>query len=169
MNEGAALRRLRTFLQVLAVAFFVGAIGELLAAKHYESAVQLIPFGLCGLGVGAVLALRRHPTPAVIRAIRSLMIVIAIGSLFGIFEHVAGNIDFVRETRPHAGTMTLVIDTLQGGVPILAPGVLVVGAAVTWAATFASGVLAVRSPLPAELRAERTDDTITPAWEPARR
>lgn len=169
MTEGAALRRLRTFLQVLAGAFFVGAIGELLAAKHYDSAVQLIPFALCGLGIASVLALRWRPTPAVILAIRTVMTAIALGSLFGIYEHVVGNIDFVHEVRPHAGTMTLVIDTLQGGAPILAPGVLVVGAAVTWAATFATGVVATAAVRPTTSHSERLDETATGLLEPAGR
>jgi hypothetical protein len=141
MNERVALCRLATFLHLLAAGLFVGTIGELIAAKHYDSTMQLVPFALCGLGLLAVLALRTRPTRPVVLAIRALMLVIAGGSLLGVYEHVMGNLEFVHEVRRHADTMTVVKQTLQGGAPILAPGVLAVGAAVTLAATYASSVI----------------------------
>jgi hypothetical protein len=142
MNERAALRRLETFLHLLAAGLFVGTIGELLAAKHYDSIIQLVPFALCGLGLLALVALRLRPTRPVVLAIRALMLVIASGSLLGVYEHIATNLDFVHEVRRHADTMTVVKETLQGRDPILAPGVLAVGAAVTLAATYATSIIA---------------------------
>ena len=87
MSERAALRRLTTFLHLLAAALFAGTIGELIAAKHYESTMQFVPFALCGLGLLALLALQMRPTRPVVLAIRALMIVTAGGSLLGIYEH----------------------------------------------------------------------------------
>jgi hypothetical protein len=141
MNERTALGRLATFLHQLAAALFVGSIAELIAAKHYGSAMQLVPFALCGLGLLAVLALRTKPTRPVVLATRALMVVIAGGSLLGIYEHVMGNLDFVHQVRRHADTMTVVKQTIQGADPILAPGVLAVAAAVTLAATYARSVV----------------------------
>ncbi|HEY7034524.1 MAG TPA: hypothetical protein VH482_24520 [Thermomicrobiales bacterium] len=149
MNDRAALRRLATFLHLLAAALFVGTIGELIAAKHYDSAMQLVPFALCALGLLAVPALRTRPTRPVVLAIRALMVVTAAGSLLGVYEHVMGNLDFVREVRRHADTMTVVKQTLQGADPILAPGVLAVAAAVTLAATYASSVISTTATWPA--------------------
>lgn len=142
MNERAALGRLTTFLHLLAAALFVGSIGELIAAKHYGSTMQLVPFALCGLGLLALVALHVRPTRSVVLAIRALMVVTAAGSLLGIYEHVMGNLDFVRGVRPHADTMTVIKQTIQGAAPILAPGVLAVAAAITLAATYARGILA---------------------------
>jgi hypothetical protein len=149
MNERAALRRLATFLYLLAAGLFVGTIGELIAAKHYDSTMQLVPFALCGLGLLAVLALRTRPTRTIVLAIRALMLVIAGGSLLGVYEHVVGNLDFVHEVRRHADTTSVINSTLQGADPILAPGILAVGAAVTLAATYASSVIGANDPLPA--------------------
>ena len=80
------------------------------------------------------------------------MLVIAGGSLLGIYEHITGNLDFVHEVRRHADTMTVVKQTLQGADPILAPGVLAVASAVTLAATYAATVLSARQAVPARQR-----------------
>ncbi len=64
--------------------------------------------------------------------------VIAAGSLFGVYEHASGNLDLAREVRPHAGTEEGVKAVLTGAAPLLAPGVLAVGALVGIAATVAA-------------------------------
>jgi hypothetical protein len=140
MSERATLDRLARFLLLLAAVLFVGTIAELIAAKHYDSAMQLVPFALCGLGLLSLLALRMRPTRQVLLATRALMVVIGSGSLLGVYEHVMGNLDFVHEVRRHADTMTIIKETLQGADPILAPGVLAVAAVVTLAATYATSV-----------------------------
>jgi hypothetical protein len=152
MNERAALRRLETFLHLLAAGLFVGTIGELLAAEHYDSTMQLVPFALCGLGLLSLIVLRMRPPRPVVLTIRALMLVIAGGSLLGIYEHISGNLDFVHEVRRHADTMTVVKQTLQGADPILAPGVLAVAATVTLAATSAAAVMTVKQVAPVRQR-----------------
>lgn len=137
MTDGEALRRLGAFLHVLAAGMFLATIAELTAAEHYGSTLQLVPDALCGLGLLALVALRVRPTRSVVLVIRVAMLVIAAGSVLGVYEHVVGNLDFVHEVRRNADTMTVVKETLRGGDPILAPGVLTIGAAVALAATFA--------------------------------
>ncbi|MER3437798.1 MAG: hypothetical protein C4346_09555 [Chloroflexota bacterium] len=136
------LQRLHRFLHLLAAAMFAGTIAELIAAKHYQDGVQFIPFALCAAGLIAVLAAWRRPDHKTLRSVRVLLIVIALGSLWGIWEHVEGNLAFVHEVRPHADTATVIRSTLQGGAPILAPAALAAAAAVGIAATYASIVLA---------------------------
>lgn len=168
MNERTALRRLETFLHLLAAGLFVGTIGELLAAEHYESTMQLVPFALCGLGLLSLIVLRLRPSRPVLMAIRALMHVIAAGSLLGIYEHIMGNLDFVHEVRRHADTMTTIKQTLRGADPILAPGVLAVAAAVTLAATYATVVLTTRQAAPARQRLAVTPDNHR-HWSPSDR
>lgn len=137
MNELSALSCLRNNLFTLAALLFCGTIAELLAAKHYQSPTQFVPFGLCGLGLITVARASKRPNPNIIAGARAIMVVIVCGSLWGIYELITGNLSFVDEVRPHASGMTVLRATLQGGDPILAPGVLAVAAFVTILATFA--------------------------------
>jgi hypothetical protein len=141
MSDRTALRRLNRFLFLLAAGMFLGTIAELLAAKHYEDTIQLLPFALCGIGLLALAALKLRPNGPVILAIQGLMLVIAGGSLFGVYEHITGNLEFVHEVRRNADRMTVITDTLQGGAPILAPGILALGAIITLAAAYAQRAL----------------------------
>jgi hypothetical protein len=146
MNEQLALRRLETFLHLLAAGLFVVTIGELWAEEHYQSTLQLVPFALCGVGLLALLGLRLSPSRPMVLLVRALMIVLIAGSLLGIYEHVAGNLEFAREVRRRADTMTLIKATLHGGAPVLAPGIFALGASITLAATYATTILAHRQP-----------------------
>jgi hypothetical protein len=150
-DERIALRRLNRFLFILAAGMFIGTIAELLAAKHYEDTIQFVPFVLCGLGLLALGALKVRPNRTVIIAIRGLMFVIAAGSLFGVYEHVTGNLEFVHEVRRNADRMTVMTDTLQGGAPVLAPSVLAIGAIITLAASYTQRlVMAEPAPMVAQ-------------------
>jgi hypothetical protein len=148
MNERAALRRLGAFLHLLAAGLFVGTIAELVSAQHYDETIQLVPFALCGLGLLALAALWVFPNRPVVLAVRGLMIVIAAGSLMGIYEHIVGNLGFVQEVRPHANTLTKIKETLTGRDPLLAPGILAIGATLAIAATYVTAVLATRVAVP---------------------
>jgi hypothetical protein len=142
MNTVTLVARLRNFLHVLAGAMFLGTIAELIAAKHYQDGVQFVPFALCAAGFMAMVAAWRRPDHKTLMMVRALLIVIALGSLWGIWEHVEGNLEFVHEVRPHADTATVIRSTLQGGAPILAPAALAAAAATGIAATYVSIVLA---------------------------
>ena len=155
MNDLTALARLRNQLFALAAILFCGTIAELLAAKHYQSPTQLVPFGLCGLGLMTVALAWKGSQPNIRVAVRIIMVVIASGSLWGIYEHVTGNLSFVHEVRPHASGMMVLKATLQGGDPILAPGVLAVAAVVTILATFASAAQLVEDREPATRESRR--------------
>jgi hypothetical protein len=131
----ATVHRLRTFLYLLAAVLFTGTIGELLMVGHDESRMQLVPFGLCLLGLVALGVAWRRPDR---QQRRAAMVTIAAGSVLGVWEHLEGNIGFVHEVRPHAGTLEAFREGLGGAAPLLAPGILAIGAAVAIAATFAT-------------------------------
>ncbi len=138
MSDGLALERLQLFLRLLAIGLFSGTIAELLAVGHDGDPIQFVPFLLCGLGLLALAAVWKRPGAGSVLALRGIMTVIALGSLLGVYEHIAGNIAFVREIHPHASTATLVQAAVTGGAPLMAPGILTIGAAVAIAATYAS-------------------------------
>jgi Na+/melibiose symporter-like transporter len=141
MKERHALSRLRAFLHLLALALFAGTIAELIAAGHDAGAIQLIPFVLCGIGIIATLWVWRRPDRETVRTVRVLLVGIALGSLFGVYEHLKGNYGFVTEVRPNAGWRTLIEETLTGRAPFMAPGILAIAASIAIAATYASRAL----------------------------
>jgi hypothetical protein len=72
------------------------------------------------------------------------MIVIALGSLFGVYEHIQGNAEFRLETHPDSTTTELIGAALGGADPLVAPGILAVAAVLALAATYAHPALAAR-------------------------
>lgn len=150
MTEAVRPRRLRGFLLGVSAALFTGTVVELVAVEHYADRLQLIPFALCGLGLLALAAVWRRPARGTVLALRGVMAAAAAGSLVGVYFHVVGNLEFARELRPDAGTWELAWETVTGGNPIGASGILLVGAALAIAATAGSG-----SPAPAPEATDR--------------
>jgi hypothetical protein len=161
MTARQVLDRLRLFLFSLSAVLFGGTIAELIAAKHWQEPLQLVPFALCALGLVALGLAWRWPSGRTLWGARVLMVVIAAGSLLGVYEHVEGDLEFARELRPDAAGWTLWRSALTGRDPLLASGVLAVAAALTIAATYATTALAqeerpaVRAPMRGGWSAQR--------------
>jgi hypothetical protein len=136
MTAAEVLRRLRKFLLVLALSLFGGALVELWLVGHTKELVQWIAFVLAGVGALAALLVLFRLNPNTVRIVRVCMIVVALGSLFGIYQHISGNIAFAREIHPDSSTSQLFWRGLQGGNPLLAPGVLAVAALLALSATY---------------------------------
>ena len=141
MSDAEILVRLRRFLLVTAVLLFVGAIVELWLVGHSENAIQWIPFVLCGLGIVVVVAVITLPRRATMRALRVTMVLVFLGSLFGVYEHVMGNVAFLREVNPNADGRETVMAAVGGGNPLLAPGILALAAVLATAVTYQHPVL----------------------------
>lgn len=139
MNATDRLGRLRLFLFALAAALFAGTVLELLAVSHTGSRLQLLPFALCGLGMLAAAIAWARPTPRIVLGARVLMALIAAGSLWGVYAHLEGNYAFASEIRPRESTVAHLRSALTGRDPLMAPGILAIGAMVTIAATYAAG------------------------------
>ena len=161
MSAEQVVRRLRSFLFALAGLMAVGTLGELWLAEHVKEPLQFIPFGLCGLALVAVAGAWRWPRPATLWTLRGVMALTALGSALGMYEHLAANAAFELEIRPNAMLSAVWLDVLHGAAPILAPGVLLMMAAVALAATYAHPALARPAPPAAEQGAKR------PAGKPA--
>lgn len=136
MNTAEVLRQLRRFLLVLSVLLFGGAIVELWLVGHTEDWLQWIPFVLSLSGSIVSLVVLFRTQPVTVRALRVCMIIIVLGTLFGIYHHVAGNLALEREINPGATTARLVKRSLQGGNPLLAPGILAIAALLALSATY---------------------------------
>lgn len=128
--------RLRLFLLVMAGLIFAGTPVELLFEEHTGTPAQSIPFILCGLGLIAVLVALGAPNRRNLTALRATMVLTFLGSLFGIYEHIEHNLAFELEIRPNAAIGQVLGDALTGASPLLAPGILALGAILALAATY---------------------------------
>lgn len=142
MIDALVLLRLRRFLLSISALLFVGTVVELWLTNHMETAVQLIPFALSGLGLACVVAVVLRPQRGLLLALRACMALVVLGSLFGIYEHVDGNLGFQRELYPNASTGKVIWGALSGASPLLAPGILALGATLALAATYYHPALA---------------------------
>jgi hypothetical protein len=138
MTADAKLHRLRTFLFALSASLFAGTVLELIAVKHYQDPMQFVPFALCGLGIVMIVLTWFKANILPILVVRALMVVIAAGSALGVYQHITGNYEFASEIHPRWSTLQLLEAAVRGRDPLMAPGILAVGAVLALAATFAS-------------------------------
>lgn len=142
MGAAEVLNRLRRFLLVLSLFLFGGALVELWLVGHTKELVQWIAFALAGVGALATVVVLFRLRPITVRVLRVCMIVVVLGSLFGMYEHFSGNVAFAREVKPNSTTSELFWRGLQGGNPLLAPGMLAVAAMLAFSATYRYEVVA---------------------------
>ena len=136
MTHAEVLRRLRLFLLGLTSLLFVGTLLELWLVNHTEDVVQWVPFVLAGVGLLLTLVVITRPQPAIIRLLQWWTLLLIVGSVFGVFEHVANNVSFEREINPNATLNRLIWRGLSGPNPLLAPGTLAIAALLAMAATY---------------------------------
>jgi len=116
----SAVATLRRGLFGLTALACLGTAAELALVEHMESPVQLVPFALCAVGLGgAVLGMLRPDARTPLLAIAGLL---ALGGLFGVWEHLEHNYAFDVEIRPTADAATHVWHAITGANPLLAPG-----------------------------------------------
>jgi hypothetical protein len=136
MNADTVLARLRVWLLLLAIGLLLGTLVELFLINHTESAVQLIPFVLCGIGLLSVALALLRPRRTVLLALRGCMILLVAGGLFGVYEHVANNIAFLLEIQPNATSAEVLNKALGGANPLLAPAMLTLAAVLALTASY---------------------------------
>jgi hypothetical protein len=142
MNSEQSLARIRQFLLIISAGVFIMTVTELFFLSHWTETIQILPFVLSGWGLIALFLAYFRPSPATIKFLRGSMIVIGLCSLIGIYEHLSNNLGFQMEIQPNSTTWELVLATLEGANPVLAPGILMLGAAIGWTAVYQQSVLA---------------------------
>lgn len=136
LSTAEVLRRLRLFLMVLSFFLFIGTLVELSLVNHTKNFIQWLAFVFAGLGLCATLAVLLRRGPKTVLMLRACMLVVVLGSLFGIYQHVSNNIAFEHEIHPHAGFRQLAWKGLGGANPLLAPGTLAVAGILALAGTY---------------------------------
>lgn len=114
-------RRLALGLLLLSTA---GIAAELVLLEHYEDLPQWAPLALLALGLLAAGALAAKPTLGRVRALQVVALAQVLAAAVGIFLHVRSNVEFELELRPGVGGWPLVVETLRGAIPALAPGAM---------------------------------------------
>lgn len=136
MQASPIEQQLRTFLLVTSGFLCLGTIVELVLAKHYKEPAQLIPFVLCFVGFVTVAAALLRPSRTSVWVLRGVMVVLALGSAFGIYEHLSGNAAFISEIQPNSSGIGFWLQALGGAAPLLAPGILALAGALALAGTY---------------------------------
>ena len=147
MSDEQILTRLRWFLLLMSAGLLAGTVLELIFLGHTDRPIQWLPFLLCAAGLIVVGAFLFRPGRGTLLSLRAVMVVVVLGSLVGVLEHVEGNISFHLEIYPGSTFLDLVGAALGGANPIMAPGMLAL------AATYAHPILA-RARLTAPLKGE---------------
>ena len=133
---------LRRFLLAAAAATHAAAAAELVFVEHYEGPWQVAPFGMIAVGLVAVAWAWAAPSRGSLMALRWAGALAVVGSLIGVVQHAAGNLDFAREVSPGAGAGEMAWEALSGGYPLLAPGMIALAGLLAAAATYRHSALA---------------------------
>jgi hypothetical protein len=141
MNSEQSLARIRQFLLIISAGVFIMTVTELFFLSHWTETIQLLPFLLSGWGLLTLFLAYFRPGPMTINLLRWSMILIGLCSLIGIYEHMSNNLGFQMEIQPNATTWELIMATLEGANPVLAPGILMLGAAIGWTAVYQHSAL----------------------------
>jgi hypothetical protein len=136
MNSEQSLARIRQLLLIISAGVFIMTVTELVFLSHWNETIQLLPFLLSGWGLITLFLAYFRPNPMTINLLRWSMIVIGLCSLIGIYEHMSNNLGFQMEIQPNATTWELIMATFEGANPVLAPGILMLGAAIGWTAVY---------------------------------
>lgn len=142
MSADAILTRMRRFLLLLSGLLQAATVVELIFIGHTDG-IQLLPFGLCAVGLLVVVLAWRQPQRRTLLGLRVGMAPVALGGFFGVYEHVANNISFLLETNPAATTAKIITKALGGANPLLEPGMLTLAAVLAIAATYYHPALTV--------------------------
>ena len=129
-------QRLRTVQLLVGGIGFAGLIGELILLEHWALPWQLVPFFLCGGGIGAIVLFAVAPRLWTARLLQVVMVLAAAGAVVGMIQHLRGNMAFEREIFPDAAAGEMLFAAARGVAPLLAPGGLALGALVAVAATY---------------------------------
>lgn len=130
MNSEHVLTKLRQYLLIISAGIFVMTVTELFFLSHWNEKIQFLPFALSGLGLLTLALAYFRPSRGILTGMRWSMFVIAACSFIGFYEHMANNYSFWLEIKPNATTWDLIKATLEGANPVLAPGILMLGAVI---------------------------------------
>lgn len=112
---------------VVALLFMMtGTALELYLLDHYEDVQQLIPLLCIGAALLTMLVLLLRKSNFATQLFKGILGIAALSGLYGTFLHLQANYEFEQEMRPTAGNWDLLVESLSGALPALAPLSMVV-------------------------------------------
>jgi hypothetical protein len=155
LRRAAPSDLLRTGVLALAAVALAGTAVELATERHWNTALQLVPWAALGVLAVAQALLAVRPGRLAVRGARGLALLVIVTSLFGIVEHVRTNIEAGVLDATYGNTW----DTLSiwaqlwyaatktvGPAPPLAAGVLAQAALLTLLAAWRHPAIAAGEP-----------------------
>ncbi len=133
---GASGDWLRTVVWAVAGATYLGALTDMVLVEHYEEWRQWIAVVAAAAGLASVAWAWTTPTARSLKTVHVVSAGIAAISVLGIAFHLWGNVQFSIEVAPDETLRERLWDTLSGGNPALAPGMMAVAAVLGWAAAW---------------------------------
>jgi hypothetical protein len=112
---------------ILALLVFgcVGLLGELVLLEHYTELYQLPPIILLTLTLVTVVWHWTSGSPASLKGIQIVALLLVVAGTVGMFLHLGSNYDFERELEPDLTGMPFWTEVIRGDTPTLAPGTLI--------------------------------------------
>jgi hypothetical protein len=101
----------------------LGILGELLLLEHYKFDSQWIAVMLTLLTGVCTVILALNPKAQVMRVVQLALLLVVLGSAFGVLEHVKTNYDRM-ENGSNVSGLSLIWQALKGRAAALAPGAL---------------------------------------------
>lgn len=115
------LRRALLWLLMLGM---LGTGAELILLEHTETVWQLIPIAALTAGlISAVLVRARGSRPS-LRVFQAIMLTFVAAGVTGLILHYRGNAEFELEMYPSMNGFELILNSLKGATPALAPGTM---------------------------------------------
>lgn len=111
----------------------IGTGVELYLINHYEDYLQLIPLMLIGLSLGIILTLFFERSHFVMLTAKILLLLIALSGFYGVFLHLKANFEFEKEMKATESSWNLMVESLSGALPALAPLSMVILALIGYA------------------------------------
>lgn len=114
-------------LTVLVVVFMALGTGtELFLIGHFEDAWQWVPILIVGTSLLVFLVRLIKESSPLRRSFQVLMYVSMLSGVVGSYFHIRANFEFEQELHADAAGMPLLVNSLSGALPALAPGSMIV-------------------------------------------
>ncbi len=124
LNGESTTQVLRRLVLAVLILALVGLGVELLLLEHTDGVWQLVPLGLIGLALLELTWYALSRSPASLRVFQLTMMLFVIAGPIGVLQHYSGNAEFELEMTPAIRGFDLVIESMTGATPVLAPGTM---------------------------------------------